>query len=184
MCNLLICSVLQLGSGFVQTFHQFLAVRSLFGIAMGGVWGLAASTALENLPVELRGLVSGIIQQGYAVGYLIAAVINLRLVPSVPQTWRTLFWTGSGISFFAACVRAVTPESELFLRAKRAEAANGGVRRSKTRIFLHESKEMLQRHWLLCIYAVLLMTGESCNCGNVLFVKVKEMLSLTHIHRF
>ena len=89
---------------------------------MGGVWGLAAATALENLPIEARGLVSGVVQQGYAVGYLIAAVINLRLVPAVPANWRALFWTASGISAFAAFVRAITPESELFLRAKAARA--------------------------------------------------------------
>ena len=85
---------------------------------MGGVWGLASATALENLPVEVRGIASGIIQEGYAVGYLIAAVINLFLVPEVSVGWRALFFTASGISLFSAAVRAVLPESEIFLRAK------------------------------------------------------------------
>ncbi|KAI5119399.1 hypothetical protein M0805_005942 [Coniferiporia weirii] len=156
--NLLICSVLQIGTGFVQTFPQFLGVRCLFGVAMGGVWGLAAATALENLPVEVRGFMSGVVQQGYAVGYLFAAVINLRLVPEVTVGWRSLFWTAAGLSFFAAVVRALTPESALFLRAKQEERERGIVR-NKTRVFLHETKVMLKRHWLLCIYAVLLMTG-------------------------
>ncbi|TDL17206.1 MFS general substrate transporter [Rickenella mellea] len=157
--NLGLCGVLQVGTGFVQTFSQFLAVRSLFGIAMGGVWGLAASTALENLPVEARGLASGVIQQGYAVGYLIAAVVNLQLVPSVKDTWRALFWTAAGISFFAAAVRAIVPESAFFLRAKEAERASGKSTAHKTKVFIRETKVMLKRHWLLCIYAVLLMTG-------------------------
>ncbi|KAH8114392.1 MFS general substrate transporter [Phellopilus nigrolimitatus] len=157
--NLLLCCFLQIGSGFVQTFRQFLAVRSLFGITMGGVWGLAAATALENLPVEVRGFASGIVQQGYAVGYLIAAVINLRLVPAVEVGWRALFWTASGISFFAAIVRVITPESEVFLRVKRLEKEKGATTKHKTRVFFHETKEMLKRHWLLCVYAVLLMTG-------------------------
>src|SRR5712675_978626 len=56
--DLLICSALELGAGFVHTFSQFLALRSLFGITMGGIWGLASSTALENLPIEVRGLAS------------------------------------------------------------------------------------------------------------------------------
>jgi MFS family permease len=56
--NLILIAVLQLGAGFVQTYPQFLAVRSLFGIGMGGIWGLAAATALENLPVEVRGVAS------------------------------------------------------------------------------------------------------------------------------
>ncbi|KAI0766350.1 carboxylic acid transporter, partial [Trametes elegans] len=157
--NLLLISVLELGSGFVETFKAFLGVRSLFGIAMGGIWGLAASTALENLPVEVRGLASGVLQQGYAVGYLLAAVINLTLVPETSTTWRSLFWCGAGISAFAAFVRLLLPESAVFLRAKAAERARGGSTSQKTRIFLHETWEMLKRHWLLCIYAVLLMTG-------------------------
>ena len=161
VANLLMCCALQLGSGFVQTFQQFLAVRSLFGIAMGGVWGLAAATALENLPVEVRGFVSGVVQQGYAVGYLIAAVINLRLVPHVRQGWRSLFWTAAGISFFAAIVRALIPESEIFLRARRIEREKGNTTARKTKIFFIETKRMLKKHWLLCIYAVLLMTGTS-----------------------
>ncbi|EKM51726.1 uncharacterized protein PHACADRAFT_127559 [Phanerochaete carnosa HHB-10118-sp] len=159
VANLLMVSVLELGAGFVQTFKQFLAVRSLFGIAMGGIWGLAASTALENLPVEARGLASGVLQQGYAVGYLIAAVINLFLVPEVSASWRSLFWTAAGMSLFAGVIRMMLPESEVFLRAKAARVHTGHSTKSKTRIFLHETKEMLKKHWILCIYAVLLMTG-------------------------
>ena len=127
---------------------------------MGGVWGLASATALENLPVEVRGIASGIIQEGYAVGYLIAAVINLFLVPEVSVGWRALFFTASGISLFSAGVRAVLPESEIFLRAKALERARGTTTSKKTKVFLHETKMMLKKHWLLCIYAVLLMTGE------------------------
>lgn len=152
-------AILELGSGFVNDYNAFLGVRSLFGIAMGGIWGLAASTALENLPVEVRGLASGVLQQGYAVGYLLAAVINLFLVPKAAAGWRALFWTASGISLFAAGVRVLLPESEIFIRAKRAEVAAGNTTTNKTKVFLHETKEMLKAHWLLCIYAVLLMTG-------------------------
>ena len=127
---------------------------------MGGIWGLAASTALENLPVEVRGVASGVLQQGYAMGYLFAAIINLFLVPEVSPGWRALFWTGAGISIFAAAVRASLPESEFFLRAKEVEKAKGTDTSHKTKIFIRETKAMLKKHWLLCIYAVLLMTGE------------------------
>ncbi|KAH7345101.1 major facilitator superfamily domain-containing protein [Rhizoctonia solani] len=163
--NLLLCSVLELGSSFVQTFQQFLALRSLFGIAMGGIWGLSASTALENMPVAARGIISGVLQQGYAVGYLIAAVVNLGLVPNNPHTWRALFWFGSAVSFVAAVIRALLPESAVFLRAKAArkelEAREGKTTGgpSKTKVFFHETGQMLKSHWLLCIYAVLLMAG-------------------------
>jgi len=118
--------------------------------------------ALENLPVEARGLASGWLQQGYAVGYLLAACINLRLVPAVPAGWRSLFFTASGISLFAAVLVAIVPESDLFLKAREEERNSGSQRstKEKTRIFFHEMKEMVKTHWLLCIYAVLLMTGK------------------------
>ena len=128
---------------------------------MGGIWGLAAATALENLPAELRGLASGILQEGYAAGYLLAAVINLRLVPNVSAGWRALFWTASGISLFAAFIRAIVPESELFLRAQKIEKEKGATTSSKTKVFIAETKAMMKTHWLLCIYAILLMTGKS-----------------------
>jgi MFS transporter, SHS family, lactate transporter len=57
---------LELGTGFCRTYREFLAVRALFGIAMGGLYGNAAATALEDCPVESRGIISGIFQQGYA----------------------------------------------------------------------------------------------------------------------
>jgi len=161
--NLLLVSVLELGAGFTQTYSQFLAVRSLFGIGMGGIWGLAASTALENLPLEARGLASGVLQEGYAVGYLLAAVINLFLVPEQSHSWRALFWCAAGISAFTAFLRLLLPESAVFLRAKEdarlREERLGRSLDSKTKIFLRETKKMLKSHWKLCIYAVLLMTG-------------------------
>jgi SHS family lactate transporter-like MFS transporter len=159
VANLLLCSAVQLGTSFVQTFRQFLAVRTLFGIAMGGVWGLASSTALENLPVEARGLGSGVLQQGYAIGYLISAVLNLYIVPHTRHTWRTLFWTTSGISAFAATIRAFIPESEVFLRAKEQERALGGSTENKTKQFISQIRTMLKTHWRLCVYAILLMAG-------------------------
>jgi SHS family lactate transporter-like MFS transporter len=143
----------------VQTFRQFLAVRTLFGIAMGGVWGLASSTALENLPVEARGLASGVLQQGYAVGYLISAVLNLFLVPRTRYSWRVLFWSTATISSVAAIIRAVIPESEVFLRAKAQERALGGSTGKKTKIFIQQVRAMLKAHWGLCLYAILLMAG-------------------------
>lgn len=125
---------------------------------MGGIWGLASASALENLPVEARGLASGIMQQGYAGGYLIAALVNLYLIPKT--TWRTQFRTSAGISCFAAILRLILPESQVFLRARaerRAEAKKST--QSKTRVFFHEIGQMLKNHWLLSIYAVLLMAG-------------------------
>jgi MFS transporter, SHS family, lactate transporter len=158
VANLFLISSLSLGCSFVQTYHQFLAVRTLFGVGMGGIWGLASASALENLPVEARGLASGIMQQGYAGGYLIAAVVNLYLIPKT--SWRTQFRTSASISCFAAILRITLPESRVFLLARaekqsKVEASS----KSKTRIFFREIGQMLKDHWLLSIYAVLLMSG-------------------------
>ena len=141
---------------------------------MGGIWGLSSSSALENLPVEVRGIASGVLQEGYACGYLLAAVINLTVVPSSRYTWRTLFWFGSGVTFLAAILRAFLPESEVFLRAKALEKEKGATTTEKTKIFFHETKEMLKIHWKLCIYAILLMSGK---CSMSKFDRVRNCLS-------
>jgi SHS family lactate transporter-like MFS transporter len=132
----------------------------MFGVAMGGIWGLAAATALENLPVELRGLASGVVQEGYAVGYLTASVIKLTVVPKLNAGWRTIFWCAMGFSTSAAIIRALLPESGVFLRAREIEIELGVSTTNKTRMFFKETKRMLTKHWLLCIYAIILMTGE------------------------
>ncbi|KZV96668.1 MFS general substrate transporter [Exidia glandulosa HHB12029] len=163
VASLLFCAVLELATGFVKTFAQFLAVRALFGIAMGSVWGMAASNALENLPVEVRGLASGIMQQGYDFGYMLAALVNLYLVPAHPgASWRALFWTAAGCSAFAAAFRMLLPESEVFLRAaaeERERERTSGRQDGKTKVFMRESSILLKHHWKLCVYAVLLMAG-------------------------
>jgi MFS transporter, SHS family, lactate transporter len=82
--NLALFIVLELGSGFCNTLSEFLAVRSLYGIAMGGLFGPAAATALEDLPYDARGVLSGLFEQGYATGYLLASIFYRavsRLLP-------------------------------------------------------------------------------------------------------
>ncbi|CAD6892850.1 unnamed protein product [Tilletia controversa] len=156
--NLLIVSVLSLGTGYVRTFNEFLAVRSLFGVGMGGIWGMATTTALENMPAAPRGLFSGILQQGYAVGYLLAASVNISYVNRT-NNFRILFFLGSGVSLFAAGVRLLLPESPLFLRVAEERRQAGGDGQNKASAFMSELKQMLKTNWLRCIYGVLLMTG-------------------------
>ncbi|TNY18325.1 carboxylic acid transporter [Rhodotorula diobovata] len=159
IADLLVCGVLSLGTAFVKTFSQFLAVRSLFGIAMGGIWGLSASLALENMPVAARGLFSGLLQQGYAVGYLIAAVLNLTEVAK-HDDWRILFYFAAAVSAAAALFRLVLPESAYFVERREAEKASGATVSSgqKSKIFLREAGRALRLHWVRCIFAVVLMT--------------------------
>ncbi|UZJ55052.1 hypothetical protein CBS101457_004372 [Exobasidium rhododendri] len=155
--NLLIISVLSLGTGFVQTFSAFLGVRCLFGIGMGGIWGLATATALENMPPAPRGLFSGILQQGYAIGYLFAASTNLTWIERT-NNWRYLFYLGAGLSLFAALVRASLPESPLFVKI-RAERAASGIHTNKAKTFARETLLMIKTNWIRVIYGILLMTG-------------------------
>ncbi|GAA6001340.1 hypothetical protein JCM10207_006615 [Rhodosporidiobolus poonsookiae] len=158
--DLLVCAVLSLGTAFVKSFGAFLAVRCLFGIGMGGIWGLSASLGLENMPVEARGLFSGILQQGYAVGYLVAAVINLTLVPRYDD-WRVLFFFSAAITTFAAVVRLILPESAYFVERQKAEKESGAHMSSgqKSKVFVKEAGRALKLHWQRALFAFLLMVG-------------------------
>ncbi|KAK2001944.1 H+ symporter family protein [Colletotrichum falcatum] len=166
--NNLLFIVLELGTGFCQTYDQFLACRALFGVAMGGLYGNAAATALEDLPSETRGMMSGVLQQGYAFGYLLAAAFARGLVNTTPHGWRPLFWFGACPPVLFIVFRLMLPETDTFVEHKRireaAAAAAGagagpGVGGSVTSTFLREGRVAVRKHWLLLTYLVLLMAG-------------------------
>lgn len=159
VCNLFLLSAFQLCTGFVREFDQFNVVRSASAIAMGGIWGVSTSNVLENVPLDARGFVSGVLQQGSAAGYIISAVISMFLVPKVKAGWRTLYWIGFAMSFVAACLRAILPESESFSSTKAAEQAQGIEGSKKAKEFWKEIKKVLKWRWLLCVYAVVLMAS-------------------------
>src|ERR1044072_9330922 len=75
MADIIFYSAMELLTAFAPNFTVFLILRALFGIGMGGEWGLGASLAMESLPAKARGLFSGILQQGYAFGFLLAAIV-------------------------------------------------------------------------------------------------------------
>src|SRR5437016_12498578 len=74
MANVIYFSVIELACGFAPNFTVFLVLRALFGIGMGGEWGVGASLAMEAAPTRLRGILSGILQSGYAIAYLLASI--------------------------------------------------------------------------------------------------------------
>jgi SHS family lactate transporter-like MFS transporter len=151
LTNLLrfIIGALQLGTAYAPTYHAFLGVRSLFGIGMGGVWGCAIAMALESVPIEARGLMSGILQQGYSLGFLLAAVFNLSIAPrGGADGFKDLFYIGAGASFFVGIVRMCFPESEQFRRAKE-QGAKGG----HTKQFMKEAGVVVKTQWRRIIYA-------------------------------
>lgn len=153
--NNILFIVLELGTGFCNTYEQFLAVRALFGIAMGGLYGNVAATALEDCPERARGIISGMLQQGYAFGYLLATVFARALVNTTPHGWRPLFWFGACPPVLFIAFRLCLPETDAYIERQRVRSAGQNV--GKT--FVNEGKVALKRHWLLLIYLVLLMAG-------------------------
>lgn len=143
------------GTGFCNTYPQFLACRALFGIAMGGLYGNAAATALEDCPEEARGLISGMLQQGYAFGYLLATVFARGLVDTTSHGWRPLFWFGACPPVLIIAARLMMGETDSFRERQAVRLARGNV----SATFLKEGKVALKRHWLLLTYLVLLMAG-------------------------
>jgi putative sialic acid transporter len=150
--NMIILGLLQIATIYSATFQQFLAVRSLFGLFMGGVYGNAIAMALENCPIEARGLMSGILQQGYSLGYVFAACANLG-VGGETETWKTVFWIAAGLSIGVGIIRIFFPESKQFIEAKKL-----GHKGPSASAFFKETKIMLAKEWKMCIYCILLMT--------------------------
>ncbi|WFD44848.1 hypothetical protein MPSI1_003519 [Malassezia psittaci] len=160
VANMLVVGALSLGTAYADTMSKFLGVRAIFGIGMGGIWGMAAATALENMPTAARGLFSGIFQQGYAVGYLIAAAVNLGWASKYHHgegRWEIMFYLGAGLSLAAAVFRAILPESPKFVEQDRLRKLQSD-KEAAVKHFLVETGEMLKEHWAQCIYAIILMT--------------------------
>ncbi|KZF23323.1 carboxylic acid transporter protein-like protein [Xylona heveae TC161] len=153
--NNILFIALELGTGFTQTYKQFLAVRALFGIAMGGLYGNAAATALEDCPEAARGIISGMLQQGYAFGYLLATVFSRAFVNTTSHGWRPLFWFGAGPPVLIILFRLCLPETRSYRERHQVRHEKGNI--GKT--FISEGRVALKRHWLLLIYLVLLMAG-------------------------
>jgi len=143
MLDLIFYSIVEVLSGLAPDYTTFLILRALFGIGMGGEWGVGSSLAMEKVPPRLRGVLSGFLQQGYAMGFLLASMCNYFLFDR--YGWRPLFFLGGLPALLAIFVRLRVKESEVW---------------QKTR---HESWAHLGRailsHWKLFLYLVVLMTA-------------------------
>jgi SHS family lactate transporter-like MFS transporter len=146
MIDIVFYSLMELLTTFAPNFTVFLVLRVLFGVGMGGEWGLGASLAMESLPTATRGLFSGILQQGYAVGYLLAALVYWMVFPHFG--WRGLFIAGALPALLVIYIRAHVPESPVWQR-DRSQRKHASVRLSV----------LLRQHGLLFVYAALLMTA-------------------------
>ena len=145
MIDIVFYSLMELLTAFSPNYTVLLVFRALYGIGMGGEWGLGASLTMESLPADSRGLFSGILQQGYMFGYLFAAAVYGIVFPIFG--WRALFVVGALPALLVIYIRAKVPESPVWLRQK------------PTMNFWASLGEILKRDWLLFIYVILLMTA-------------------------
>ena len=141
MIDLVFFSIVEVLTGLAQNYTTFLVLRALFGIGMGAEWGVGASLVMEKVPPRLRGMASGLLQQGYAAGYLLAALCYLIVFPH--WGWRPLFFIGGLPALLALFVRARVQESEVWRETR------------------HETWSHLGRaiasHWKLFLYITALM---------------------------
>jgi SHS family lactate transporter-like MFS transporter len=142
MVNVVLYSLLEFASGFAPSLTALIVLRALYGIAMGGEWGVGASLAMETIPSRSRGFVSGLLQAGYPSGYLIASVVYATLFPAIG--WRGMFMIGILPALLVLYIRRAVPESPSWQRTASSEGGTLTVLRS---------------HWKLGLYAVLLMTA-------------------------
>ena len=145
MIDIVFYSLMELLTAFSPNYTVLLVFRALYGIGMGGEWGLGASLTMESLPADSRGLFSGILQQGYMFGYLFAAAVYGIVYPIFG--WRALFVVGALPALLVIYIRAKVPESPVWLRQR------------STVNFWASLGDILKRHWLLFIYVILLMTA-------------------------
>src|SRR5437588_1928960 len=116
MLDIIAYSVFELASAFAPSLKVFLVTRALFGIAMGGEWGVGAALTFETLPSEGRGFFSGLLQEGYVVGYLMAALVYGTLFPIVG--WRGMFVIGALPAFLVIYIRTKVDESPAWLQGR------------------------------------------------------------------
>ena len=142
MIDLVFYAAVEVATGFAHDFKTFLILRALFGIGMGGEWGVGASLAMEKAPASRRGVLSGLLQEGYACGYLLAALAYFVVFPR--WGWRPLFFIGGLPALLALYVRVGVKESEVWERTR------------------HKNWSQLGRgivsNWKLFLYLVVLMT--------------------------
>ncbi|WP_322009437.1 MFS transporter [Paraburkholderia sp. J12] len=142
MINIACYSLFELLTGFSPNLMTFLVLRSLFGIAMGGEWGVGSALTMETIPPKARGAVSGLLQAGYPSGFLLASVVFGVLYEHVG--WRGMFFVGVLPALLVLYVRAHVPESPAFKEMEK---------RARPSLLA-----TLKHNFALSIYAIVLMT--------------------------
>lgn len=144
MADVLLYSIFEFASGFAPSLTALIVLRALYGVAMGGEWGVGASLTMESIPERSRGVVSGILQAGYPTGYLLASIVFFALYPYIG--WRGMFMIGALPALLVLYIRRHVDESPAFLERQQA-AARGGI------------VEAIRGNIGLFVWAVVLMTA-------------------------
>ncbi len=142
--DLIFYSVIEILTGFAPNYATFMVLRALFGIGMGGEWGVGATLVMEKVPPKWRGLLSGFLQEGYAAGYLLAATCY-GLFPVSRLGWRPLFFIGGLPALLALFIRFGVKESEVWERTRAPDWATLG--------------RGIAINWKLFLYLTVLMAG-------------------------
>ena len=117
MLDILFYSAIEVASGFAPSYSVFIVLRLLYGIGMGGEWGVGASLAMESVPAKWRGILSGMLQEGYAFGYLLAAVAYWLVFPHFG--WRAMFFIGGAPALLTLFIRSKVKESAAWAASAR-----------------------------------------------------------------
>jgi MFS transporter, SHS family, lactate transporter len=136
-------SVFSALSGLAGSLTQLLVIRTLFGFAMGGEWGIGASLVMETVPAKLRGPVSGLLQSGYPTGYFVASLAYFALFDTIG--WRGMFFVGIAPALLVFLIRMHVEESPAF-----------EARRDKPRV---NPLRELARNWKIALYMIVLMAA-------------------------
>ena len=144
MINILLYSVLEFASGFAPSLTVLIVLRALYGLAMGGEWGVGASLTMESIPPHARGFVSGLLQSGYPAGYFMASIVYGAFFPYIG--WRGMFMVGVIPALLVFYIRRTVPESPSWSKETAVESGSSTL-------------AVLKSHWRLGIYAVVLMAA-------------------------
>jgi MFS transporter, SHS family, lactate transporter len=143
MWNIAAYSLLEMASGFAPTMTSLLFIRALFGVAMGGEWGIGSALTMETIPPSARGAVSGLLQVGYPSGFLLASLAVYLFYDRVG--WRYMFVLGVVPAVLVFFIRRAIDESPAW-REQQSRPRVGAL-------------SVLRREWKLAVYAILLMTA-------------------------
>ena len=148
MLDVALFSVFEFATAFSYNLTSLILLRFLFGFAMGGEWGIGATLALESIPAKARGMVSGLLQEGYAAGALLAGLTYGLLFDHIG--WRGLFMVGALPALLVIYIRAKVPESSVWEQTRQAPAHERSIRAA------------MRGYWGSALYLVLLMTLFNC----------------------